>query len=83
MSAQYVGKRLDADFSQFPSPTVVLQPYVKLDLAASVRVARGRASSVSLTARIENALDRHFEDVFNFPAPRRAVLIGARISASR
>lgn len=82
-SADYVGKRPDMDFSQYPSPTVSLASYVKLGLSGSVRVFRTDATSVALTARVDNALDRHYEDVFHFPAPGRAVLIGARLSAIR
>jgi outer membrane cobalamin receptor len=69
------------DFSQFPSPTVTLPSYVRLDLAASVTVLRDRARTVALTARVENALDRRYEDVLHFPAPGRAVLLGVRLSS--
>ena len=82
-SADYVGKRPDMDFSQFPSPTLTLAPYVKLGLSGSLRVFRTDATSVSLTARVDNALDRRYQDVFNFPAPGRAILVGARLSAVR
>jgi len=82
-SAQYVGKRPDMDFSQFPSPTITLASYVKLGLSGSIRVLQSNATSVSLTARVDNALDRKYQDVFNFPAPGRALFIGARISAIR
>ncbi len=82
-SADYVGKRPDMDFSQYPSPTVSLASYVKLGLSGSVRIFRTDVTSVALTARVDNALDRHYEDVFHFSAPGRAVLIGARLSAIR
>ncbi|MEO7218842.1 MAG: TonB-dependent receptor, partial [Gemmatimonadaceae bacterium] len=79
--ADYVGKRPDMDFSQYPSPTVTLPSYVKVGLSGSLRVFRSRGSSVSLTARVDNAFDRKYEDVFNFPAVGRMVLIGARLTA--
>ncbi|MFI5239189.1 MAG: TonB-dependent receptor plug domain-containing protein [Gemmatimonadales bacterium] len=82
-SADYVGKRPDMDFSKFPSPTVTLASYVKIGLSGSVRVMRTDASSVSLTARVDNALGKKYQDVFNFPAAGTAVLLGARISAVR
>ncbi len=82
-SANYVGKRPDMDFSQFPSPTVTLPSYVKMGLSGSLRVFRTDATMVSLTARIDNLLDRRYQDVFNFPAPGRAILIGAKLSATR
>lgn len=82
-SADYVGKRPDMDFSQYPSPTVTLPSYVKVGLSGSLRVFRTDETSVSLTARIDNALDRRYQEVLNFPAPGRAILIGARLSAIR
>jgi vitamin B12 transporter len=81
LSADYVGKRPDTDFALYPSPTVTLPSYVKLGLSASVRVLSRGASTVSLTARMDNALDRRYEDVLHFPAPGRALLLGARLSS--
>ncbi|MDQ2891413.1 MAG: TonB-dependent receptor [Gemmatimonadota bacterium] len=82
-SADYVGKRADMDFSKYPSPTLTLAPYVKVGLSGSLRLLRTESASVSLTVRVDNALDRRYEDVYNFPAARRAILIGARMSAGR
>ena len=82
-SANYVGKRPDMDFSQFPSPTVTLASYVKLGLSGSMRVFQTAATTVSLTGRVDNLLNRRYQDVFNFPAPGRAILIGAKLSATR
>jgi vitamin B12 transporter len=82
-SAEYVGKRPDMDFSQFPSPIVTLASYMKVGLSGSLRVLRSHTTSVSLTARVDNALGRKYQDVFNFPAPGTAVFLGARISAVR
>lgn len=81
--AMYVGKRPDLDFNQFPSPTVTLPSYVRFDLAGTVDVWRGsRNSSLSLTGRVENALDRKYETILHFPAPGRVILVGARFSGS-
>ena len=82
--ATYVGDRPDLDFVQFPSPTVTLPAYTKLDIAASkdvVRDADGKGA-ISLTFRVENALDRKYEDVLHFRTPRRAFLFGARYTGS-
>ncbi|MGI8547018.1 MAG: TonB-dependent receptor plug domain-containing protein [Gemmatimonadaceae bacterium] len=81
LNATYVGKRPDMDFAVFPSPTVTLPAYVKLDLAGSVDLLRTASRTLALTARVDNALDRPYEDVLHFPAPRRTVLIGGRIAA--
>jgi outer membrane receptor protein involved in Fe transport len=72
------------DFTHFPSPVVTLPDYVKLDLAGSrslLRSGSGR-SGIDLTVRIDNALNRKYEDVFRFPAPGRTWLIGARIEGA-
>lgn len=83
VSADYVGKRPDMDFALYPSPTVTLPSYVKVGLSGSVRIFHANETGVSLTARVDNALDRHYADVLHFPAPGRAILIGARLSAIR
>lgn len=82
--ASYVGERPDLDFAEFPARRVMLPSYVKLDVAGSRALfrSRSRRSGVSLTFRVDNVLDREYEDVLNFPAPRRTYLIGARIEGS-
>jgi vitamin B12 transporter len=83
LTASYVGKRPDVDFNQFPSPTVTLPAYVRLDASSEQAIWRGQSgSSLSLTARIENALDKRYETVLHYPAPRRTLLLGARFSGS-
>lgn len=82
-TASYVGPRPDIDFTQFPSPVVNLAPYTKLDLAGSVDVLRGRiAAALALTARVENVFGKRYEDVLNFAAPGRVILIGARYTGA-
>ncbi|MDQ6871756.1 MAG: TonB-dependent receptor [Gemmatimonadota bacterium] len=75
-----VGKRADADFSQFPSPRVTLPSYTRLDLSAELPVTMRSRGGLSLTARLENALNKRYEDVLHFPAPGRTLLVGARAS---
>jgi vitamin B12 transporter len=77
----YVGERPDVDFNEFPSPRVTLPAYTKLDVAASLEIfkSESRKSSISLTGRVDNALDRKYEDVLHYGAPRRQYLIGARL----
>ena len=82
--ASYIGKRPDYDFTQFPSPVVTLPEYVKLDMAASKSLfgsATGKGS-LALTARVDNLLDRKYEDVLHFSSPRRTFLVGARLTGS-
>jgi vitamin B12 transporter len=82
--ASYVGERPDLDFTEFPARRVTLPSYVKLDVAGSralMRSASGR-SAFSVTFRVDNVLDRKYEDVFRFSAPRRTYLVGARVEGA-
>jgi vitamin B12 transporter len=76
-SVSYVGRRPDLDFSQFPSPRVSLPAYAKVDLSGELPLFRS-ARRLTLTARLENVFNRRYEEVLNFPAPGRTVLIGGR-----
>jgi vitamin B12 transporter len=79
LTASYVGKRPDVDFNLFPSPTVTLPGYTRIDASGVLDVWRSESgSSLSLTARAENVLDRAYETVLHYPAPGRTILIGAR-----
>ena len=83
LTASYVGKRPDIDFNEFPSPTVTLPAYVRVDASGEADIWRGeRGSTLSLTARVENALDKRYETVLHYPAPGRTILLGARFSGS-
>ncbi|HUQ19856.1 MAG TPA: TonB-dependent receptor, partial [Gemmatimonadaceae bacterium] len=84
VTATYIGKRPDLDFNEFPSPTVTLPAYTKIDVAGSVDIWRAASnrSSFSLTARAENVLNKEYETVLHFPAPGRVLIIGARFSGS-
>ncbi len=72
------GRALDIDPSwgafggRFEAPG-----YAVVGAGASVRLARG----VEATVRAENLLNRSYEEVFGFPAPGRAVIVGARVAA--
>ncbi|HEY6088661.1 MAG TPA: TonB-dependent receptor, partial [Gemmatimonadaceae bacterium] len=77
-SLSFVGKRADTDFSQFPSPRVTLPSYTKLDLSTELPLTRLRRGAFVLTGRVENVLDKRYEDVLHFSSPGRTVLVGAR-----
>lgn len=79
--ARYVGKRPDFDFRSFPSARVTVPAATVVDLAASLPVRRGRMTPVALTLRVDNLLDKDYQEVFNFEAPGRRVLVGGRIEA--
>jgi vitamin B12 transporter len=78
VAINFVGKRADLDFSQFPSPRVTLPSYTKLDLSAELPLIGRRRGGLALSLRIENALDKRYEDVLHFAAPGRTILLGAR-----
>jgi vitamin B12 transporter len=81
--ANRIGKRPDVDFVLFPSPTVTLPAYTRLDASASVDVWKSEnGSSLALTGRAENAFGAKYETVLHFPAPGRVLLVGARFSGS-
>jgi vitamin B12 transporter len=79
-AVRFVGKRDDRDFTN--DVRVELPSYTLLDLSAEVSLgalSRG-LSALAVTARVENALDRAYQPAFNFAAPGRTVLVGARAS---
>ena len=78
VAMSFVGKRADLDFAQFPSPRVTLPSYTKLDLSADLPLTTNHRGGLKLSLRVENALDKHYEDVLHYAAPGRTVLIGAR-----
>lgn len=77
----YVGTRPDMDFNQYPSPRLSLPAYTTVDLSGAIPLVTRDGSTLAITARVENALDRRYQEVFNFPAPGRTVLLGARLTA--
>jgi vitamin B12 transporter len=77
-AVRVVGSRDDRDFAN--DVRVELPSYTLLDLSAEASLG-GLGASLShltLTGRIENALDRDYQPSFGFAAPGRRVLVGAR-----
>ena len=77
----YVGSRPDIDFQKYPSPTIALPAYTTLDLSGAIPVVARNGSTLALTARVQNALDRRYEEIAHFPALGRMFLVGARVTA--
>jgi vitamin B12 transporter len=83
LTASFIGKRPDIDFNLFPSPTVTLPAYTRVDASGVLDIWRSiTGASLSLTARVENALEKRYETVLHYPAPGRTILVGARYSGS-
>ena len=84
-----IGDRDDRDFSDevtFVPKAVTLPSYTVVSIAGDLGIVRrgGNASpDVVLTARIDNLLDRKYQQVFGFASPRRAFLVGARIGVAK
>ena len=55
---------------------VVRKGFVTADLAGSYRLSQ----TVTLTARVENLADRHYQQVFGFGEPGRGVFVGLRLT---
>lgn len=78
----YVGRRSDRDFSIFPATPLTLGGYATADAAGEYRLpATSGPHSLFLTLRVENLLDRHYQEVAGFAAPGRLVLAGLRFGA--
>jgi len=81
LTARHVGKRPDFDFRTFPSPRVTLPAATVMDLAATVPLMLKTAPRLALTVRVDNLFDKNYQEVFNFDAPGRRVLVGGKIDA--
>jgi vitamin B12 transporter len=81
LTVTYVGDRQDQDFATFPFPRVTLPSYTRVDLAGEIQLlrSRGTAPGLAATVRIENLFGAAYEEVRNFKARGRTILIGARL----
>jgi len=83
--AVFTGDRDDYDYSTFPAPRVTLPPHTRVDISGTYELIRshGTLPAVGLTARIENLVGARYEDVKNFPARGRTLLVGGRLDWGR
>jgi vitamin B12 transporter len=73
-SVSYTGKRLDDDFRGFPAQRLSLNAYA----LASARVSYQLLPGLDLFARIENAFDSRYQDVFGYQTSGMGVYGGLR-----
>ena len=80
VAERYVGRRDDFDYGAFTR--VTLPPYARTDVAGEYRLTPGQGAlpGLTLTARVENLFDTPYAEIKNFPAPRRALLVGGRLN---
>jgi vitamin B12 transporter len=81
LSATYVGKRDDRDFSVFPATPIVLTSYTLIDASAeyALPLPAGRPA-LSLTLRGSNLTDEKYHSVAGYQSPGTMLLFGARVS---
>jgi vitamin B12 transporter len=73
----YVGSRWDKDFTEAYNPVrVKLSDYMLINIAASYKLF----SYVELTARIENLLDKHYEEILYYGTLERAFYVGVNFN---
>jgi vitamin B12 transporter len=77
----WVGSRDDIRFAPFPEPSqrVTLPSYTTVDLSATATLMHARPGTpgLDLTARVENLFDEDYEQAAGYPAPGRALFVGA------
>jgi outer membrane cobalamin receptor len=80
-NVNYVGRRDDVDFRDFPSTRTGLPSYTTVDVAAELPVLRTarHAPEVDLTVRAENLFGAVYEQTVGFPGRGRTLLGGARV----
>ena len=74
-----VGKRADRDF-HFPATPVTLKAYNRIDAGVEYRLPPVRNAQSAVTLSGENLANVHYQNVFNFLAPRRTLTLGVRSS---
>jgi len=67
-----VGSSADRDYSSFGASEVTNPGYVRWDLGATARLH----PRVAANLRVENLMDRHFEEAYGFPANGRMARAG-------
>ena len=71
-----VGRRIDTDFTSWPSALISLPAYALLDATISWTTGRG----IELFLRLDNILDRRYEMVYGYGSPGFGAHIGFRLT---
>lgn len=79
VAVRHVGSRDERDFSEFPAVRLALPSYTTVDLSLEGGLLPlGGLPNVRPSFRIENLLDREYQQIVNFPARPRTLFVGAR-----
>lgn len=76
VTALYVGRRLDRDFSAYPYQTISLPGYVLVDAVLTAALD----SRLDIFARLDNILGARYEQVWGYGAPGFTLRTGFRYS---
>ena len=78
---RWTGARADRDFSAWPATPLELPSYALLGLGLELDLVESKVGrpGIDLRLRAENLLDQEYQEVFGFPAPGRAFLVGLRM----
>jgi outer membrane cobalamin receptor len=77
LALRHVGNRADLDYTGYPPARVTLPAYTAVGLSVEGDVLTAANRSLTLTARVENALNAAYQEAVNFPARRRTLWLGA------
>ena len=76
LGINYTGRRDDKDFSTFPAARITLPDYFLINIASSYSLL----DYLKLTARIENLLDRDYEEVLYYGTLGRTFYLGLNLN---
>ncbi len=81
VNLNHVGSRDDLSFENFTAVRVRLPAYTTVEVSGMVHVlpARPGRPGVTVTLRVENALDEEYETVVGFQGRGRVAFLGARV----
>lgn len=79
-SVDWVGDRVDLDFSSFPSERVTLEDYLRVNASARLDLGTATGARLSPVLRVENLFDEEFREVAGFSGRGRAVYLGLESS---
>lgn len=74
VAVRYNGKTYDNNFTFTGPPRIHMPEYTLVNLGGDVKVT----PKVSVYARVENAFDAQYEDVYTYRSPGRAAYVGLR-----
>lgn len=74
LTVRYNGAQYDNNFTLTGGPRVLLSEYTLVNVGGDFRVGK----LFDIYARVENALDEEYEDVYTYRTPGRAAFVGVR-----